>query len=144
MLAMLRATVKRTIKKNPELLNKVNREFMPQAVIKLEQTAKDMAQIDKGQLKGSFSHKVQGNTGIVANNAEHAIYVEYGTRPHTITVNGPVFLKSKKSGTIGWRYLGTIRHPGTKAQPFMRPAARKEKKPLVDLWRSIFRRVYGG
>lgn len=42
-------------------------------------------------------------------NREAPAYVEYGTRPHDIP------------NAFGWGI--TVRHPGTQAQPFMRPAA---------------------
>jgi hypothetical protein len=48
-------------------------------------------------------------------NKDAPVYVEYGTRPHDIP------------NAFGWGI--TVRHPGTRAQPFIRPAAYR-KRPI--------------
>lgn len=50
--------------------------------------------------------------GLLISNADYSAHVEFGTKPHEI--NSPVNIKGK------WVYIKT--HPGTEAQPFMRPA----------------------
>jgi hypothetical protein len=50
---------------------------------------------------------------LVGTAVEYAAWVEFGTGPHQ--VNSPVLIPG-----IGWRYIGL--HPGTEAQPFLRPA----------------------
>lgn len=47
-------------------------------------------------------------------NEQAPAYVEYGTPPHTI------------HNAFGWGI--TVHHPGTKAQPFLRPAAYKKRR----------------
>lgn len=46
-------------------------------------------------------------------NKDAPVYVEYGTRAHDIP------------NAFGWGF--TARHPGTQAQPFMRPAAYRKR-----------------
>jgi len=47
-------------------------------------------------------------------NADAPAYVEYGTRPHPIP------------NAFGWGI--TVHHPGTEAQPYLRPAAYKRRR----------------
>ena len=51
-------------------------------------------------------------------NRDAPIYVEFGTRPHRIP------------NAFGWGI--TVMHPGTQAQPFMRPAA--YRKRVIPPW----------
>ena len=62
-----------------------------------------------GDLIGS---PTENNVALVGTNVKYSRDVEYGTRPHAI--NSPVKIKGN------WVYIGM--HPGTRAQPFMRPA----------------------
>ena len=45
-------------------------------------------------------------------------YVEYGTRPHIIRSHGDYPLRNRETGEVFGR---VVRHPGTQAQPFIRP-----------------------
>lgn len=45
--------------------------------------------------------------------------VEYGTRPHVIESHGPWPLRNRITGEVFGR---RVNHPGTDAQPFLRPA----------------------
>lgn len=49
---------------------------------------------------------------------DYALYVEVGTRPHTISSHGDYPLRDRKGRVFG----RTVKHPGTKAQPYLRPA----------------------
>ena len=57
------------------------------------------APVDTGTLKGSINFEVQENGDITFTMVDYGIHVEYGTKPH--------------KGT---------NHPGTRAQPFIRPS----------------------
>jgi HK97 gp10 family phage protein len=94
----------------------------------IEGTAVMLCPVDKGDLRASIGYACElGSTsgaskpteydGIVTTNKEHAPHVEFGTRPHTIAVKFARVLSNGKDvfGTI-------VNHPGTRAQPFMRPA----------------------
>lgn len=71
--------------------------------------------------------------------AKYAAYVEYGTRPHEITPNAKKALRFAASAS-GRRLTGSprigasvvfakrVHHPGTKAQPYLIPAAKKAVK----------------
>jgi hypothetical protein len=56
-------------------------------------------------------------TIILGASAPYALYVECGTDPHPIDSHGPWPLRSR-SGQVFGRH---VNHPGTHAQPFLRP-----------------------
>lgn len=77
--------------------------------------------VDTGELRDSI--KRTGN--IIRVTAEHWSAVEYGTRPHVIMP------KNKKA--LWWpeaaHPVPSVNHPGTKPQPYIRPASRKLRVP---------------
>lgn len=77
--------------------------------------------VDTGELRRSLAITVLSDGVRIGPNTPYAAYVEFGTRPHQI--------KPKSSGgtlafTVNGRkiYAKVVNHPGTKAQPFVRPA----------------------
>lgn len=70
--------------------------------------------------------------------ADYSGHVEYGTRPHEIRARNARALRWKVPG--GYRYATRVRHPGTKAQPFMVPGAEdaigdaKLRDGVIDRW----------
>jgi hypothetical protein len=54
----------------------------------------------------------------VGTDVDYALYVEYGTKPHLITSHGNYPLRSRTGQVFG----KVVHHPGTKAQPFLRPS----------------------
>jgi hypothetical protein len=89
-------------------------------------------------------------TGTISNATEYAVAVHNGTRPHTIAARrkkalafmwgrkggmqtfvpkkpggGTGVRKSKSGKTIFWIGKGFVRHPGTKARPFLDEALRE-------------------
>lgn len=55
----------------------------------------------------------------IGTTVDYALYVEFGTKPHIIESHGPYPLRNRKTGQVFGR---RVRHPGTTAQPFLRPA----------------------
>lgn len=70
----------------------------------------------------------------------YAGFVEHGTRPHIITPNAKKALRwapgaagganrrlsgSPRSGNTSWAFAKIVHHPGTRAEPFLLPGARK-------------------
>ena len=49
---------------------------------------------------------------------DYALYVEFPTRPHTIRSHGDYPLRNRRTGKTFGR---VVHHPGTQAQPFLRP-----------------------
>jgi hypothetical protein len=80
-------------------------------------------------LKASIKGKANGHTGQWSTNAPHWKFVEYDTAPHEITGfldfpwNGGRFVWNDPRYSNWTEESGaTVHHPGTSAQPFMRPA----------------------
>ena len=94
----------------------------------VEGAAVSYCAVDLGDLRSSIGHDCKlgkkggvsrpaGYDGIVFTNKAHGPHVEFGIRPHVITI------KTKRVLSDGKQVFGTkVNHPGTKAQPFMRPA----------------------
>ena len=108
----------------PGILKQVTPRFLEEASIIVQAQAKADVPVDSGNLKGSINRENFHTHAEVGTNVEYGPDVEYGTRPHVI--NSPVKIRD-----VGWRYIGE--HPGTEAQPFMRPAIDKTRKKLTDL-----------
>ena len=77
--------------------------------------------VRSGELRRSLQIKVESDKVTIGPNTPYAGYVEFGTQPHEI--------RPKKTGgvlvfNIGGRKVFTkkVNHPGTRAQPYVRPA----------------------
>lgn len=66
----------------------------------------------------SSSHDDAGLFVDVTSPAHYSIFVELGTRPHSIDSHGPWPLRDRRGRVFGRH----VNHPGTTAQPFLRPA----------------------
>lgn len=77
--------------------------------------ARRFCPVDESELVST----IHARDGMVWVGSDHWAHVEYGTRPHAITSSGPWPLRNKETGAVFGR---RVWHPGTPAQPFMRPA----------------------
>lgn len=79
--------------------------------------------------RGTLTRSVQVRANRVYITAPHWHFVEYGTRPHTI--------RARPGGALWWpgarHPVAEVRHPGTRAQPFIRPAAYKQRRLQVAM-----------
>lgn len=103
-----------------------------------ERDAKKNVLVDTGLLKRSIRSEFKKNdlTGEVIVGAEHGIYVEKGTRPHTIEI------KNSKVLSDGKNIFGRkVKHPGTKAQPFLLPAYLDNQNKLKNDVKKFLRKV---
>lgn len=105
--------------------------------------AKRNAPSSFGKLRQSITSKVQGLTGEVAVNASHAGAVEFGSKPHEIRPKRKKALAFKPgAGFKFWDESGrvvvkVVKHPGTKAQPFLRPAVEAEAVKMKHALKKI-------
>lgn len=70
------------------------------------------------KLSGFKPYVFVGPTAKTPDGKPYAMFVEYPTRPHVIESHGPWPLRDKYGNVFG----RVVHHPGTEAQPFMRPA----------------------
>jgi HK97 gp10 family phage protein len=90
--------------------------------IDVQNEARRRAPVDTGRLRSSIVSRSEGSGRsvgyVVGTNVNYAAAVEYGTAPHVI--------KPKYKQALYWpgarHPVAQVNHPGTKAQPFLRPA----------------------
>jgi HK97 gp10 family phage protein len=100
--------------------------------IDVQNEARRRAPVDTGRLRSSIVSRAEGSGRsvgyVIGTNVSYAAAVEYGTSPHVIK---PV---NKKA--LYWpgaaHPVAQVNHPGTRAQPFLRPAI--EMTPIF--WRA--------
>jgi HK97 gp10 family phage protein len=90
--------------------------------IDVQNEARRRAPVDTGRLRSSIVSRTEGGGRslgyVVGSNVNYAAAVEYGTAPHVI--------KPKYKRALYWpgaaHPVAQVNHPGTRAQPFLRPA----------------------
>lgn len=82
------------------------------------------APVDTGELLDSIDMTYVNMVGTITVTAEHWPAVEYGTRPHVIRSHGDYSLRNRETGQ---RFGKVVHHPGTPAQPYIRPAVYKRR-----------------
>lgn len=88
--------------------------------------AKAFVPVDTGRLQASLTSEVQGKTlRVGSRDVNYATDVEMGTAPHVITP------RNKKA--LYWpgaaHPVAYVNHPGTRAQPYLRPALFQRRTP---------------
>ena len=95
---------------------------------KIEAKAKGNVPVNTGHLRRGITTKI-GNMEVTVHtsNIKYAPMVEYGTKPHII--------KPKNKKALYWKGakhpVRSVRHPGSKAKPYLIPAFEKEKDTFV-------------
>lgn len=76
-----------------------------------------------GYLRSSIGHDLkrdgEGLYSEIGTDVDYGLYVEVGTKPHVIESHGDYPLRNAKTGQVFGR---RVNHPGTPAQPYLRPA----------------------
>lgn len=116
---------------------------MEEALLFIESQAKALAAVDTGEMRDKIDHKISSKKkkieGQVGSPNEHAIYNEFGTGEHATKGNG------RKDG---WVYRGKDGRfyftRGQKAQPFMRPAFRRNRKKIEELIGGKYKSTFKG
>lgn len=119
------------------------------ATLAIQGKAKQNAPVDKGFLRNKIDAVIKNGslTGQVISKAKYGIFVHEGTKPHLI------FPKNKK--VLAWRsvsytargrrkyspysYAMFVKHPGTKAIPYLSKAADSERPIYQQNLINIFR-----
>lgn len=112
-------------------------------------TAKIYAPVDNGPLHDSIFFRIDENTmrGEVYTELEYAPHVEYGTVAHVIEPKEKKALAFEvdrkqrltkvaqgKSAKPNMVIVKKVNHPGTRAQPFMRPALDANKQNIKKIF----------
>lgn len=119
-----------------KLMQKYNEKISPQNLesalteccLHVENEAKILCPVDKGPLRASITHEVDGTQGVVGTNIEYAPYVEYGTGLFAEEGNG------RKD--VPWCYQDAKGDwhstKGQKPQPFLHPALTNNRQRIID------------
>ena len=118
-----------------EIKNDV-RKVVKNSAFNIERNAKSSASVKTGHLKRSISTKMGDMEATIhTSNLKYAPMVEFGTRPHIIRV------KNKKA--LYWKGAShpvkQVRHPGSKAKPYLIPAFEKEKDQFLEKLKEVIR-----
>jgi|AntDeeMinimDraft_4_1070355.scaffolds.fasta_scaffold10797_1 hypothetical protein len=98
--------------------------------------------IDTGNLRASYGYaRVDLAHFLVGTPVEYGPHVEYGTSAHTIEATGsdPLTFKGQDGQ---WVSKWSVDHPGTPAQPHLRPALRDHKSTLAENIQEEIERVF--
>jgi HK97 gp10 family phage protein len=112
----------------------------------IQGTAQANAPVDRGELRQKIeTRRIELAAYQVISAAPHAQAVEFGTDPHVITPNSADALAFEgQNGELIFRQR--VEHPGTPAQPYLRPAVRQHQSELTeninDAINELFRQVF--
>ena len=101
---------------------------------KIEAKAKGNVPVDTGHLRRGITTKI-GNMEVIVHtsNIKYAPMVEYGTKAHII--------KAKNKKALYWKGakhpVKSVRHPGSKAKPYLIPAFESEKDNLIKSLKEV-------
>lgn len=110
----------------------------------IEKEAKIESPTDKGFLRNSIVSEIreQQITGKVSVKRNYGIFVHKGTKPHLILPRTRKVLawRPKIGGKRGKGYVFSklVHHPGTKANPFLMRAVKKEEPIFLNNIKQIF------
>jgi len=116
------------------------------AALMVQAAAKELCPVRKdppgGNLKGSITIEVKSDYAKIGTNVDYAPHVEYRTKAHLINV------KQARVLSDGKEIFGkTVRHPGTAAQPFLRPGLDNNQaaveKYMAEIYRAAIKAVTG-
>jgi len=108
------------------------KKALAELMLFMEETAVVHCPTKTGQLKNAINlQQLDEYTWTLSAAKNYAAHVEYGTRPHLITVKNKKALHWKDKGNSV--FATRVWHPGTQASPYFRPAldATKARVPLV-------------
>jgi hypothetical protein len=100
----------------------------------LTQEMAKKAPVDKGILRGSINFETT-DYGVKITMVDYAVHVEFGTKAHIIEPKNKQALRFK----IGNKTIITkkVQHPGTDAQPFIRPVLFNDLPRLAEQAREL-------
>lgn len=109
------------------------------AAYSIDSKAKGLVRRDTGRLMGSIHPEfsigvlnvaIPANGAVVGTNVSYASDLEFGTKPHIIKPKNKSLLRWYKNGKF--YFAKEVKHPGTKAYPFMNPAAESERSRFIN------------
>ncbi len=137
---------KAVAKLTPQRANGPIGRFLDRGAIYIQSRAREKAPVDTGRLRGSIGvESPSDRQRVIGANTDYAEYVETGTRPH---FPPPSALAgwAARHGMEPYAVARAISISGTKAQPYMKPAAESGEsfvKSLIPTLAAELEAVYG-
>ena len=98
----------------------------------VERSAKQRVPVDTGTLRASLRFRQRAPASYaVGTNVQYAPDVEFGTDPHVITPNQAEALRFEDAEGEPV-FAARVDHPGTPAQPYLRPALQEHESDLTE------------
>lgn len=125
--------IRRAMRSSPRVIVPVlQRTVLASGAVLAKNTLKgDPIPYKTGLLLSSFRYSTGSLIGRWFPTAKYAVFVHEGTRPHTITARRRRVLANVKEGLIFGR---SVRHPGTKPNPFMLKIRDKSERDINRLF----------
>lgn len=107
-------------------------------------TAKALTPVDMGELRGSISEElISRGKARYGTNVEYAMYVEYGTGPHSVPITALEGWAKRNGVPVGAVWI-SIKKKGTKPQSFLRLSADLIRHRASGIYARYFKRgLYG-
>jgi HK97 gp10 family phage protein len=125
-----------------ETLNQIS-DAVKKSARSIQSAALKEAPVNKrsggGNLRQNIrTHMLTKTKAEIVSNAPYSLFVEEGTSPHIISVRNKKVLANKRAGEF---YGKTVRHPGTKPNPFMHRALEKSMARINDFFATAITNV---
>jgi phage gpG-like protein len=112
-----------------ELEKRIQSKLVIASII-VERRAKQLCPRRTGRLARSITRQLEKHKAIIGSNVDYAPVVELGSKPHLIQPN--------KAGALWWagakHPVKVVRHPGTRPQPYLRPALEDSVKEIEKVF----------
>jgi HK97 gp10 family phage protein len=125
-----------------ETLNQIS-IAVRKAALTIQSAALREAPVNKGSGGGNLrqnirTHLISKTRAEIVSNAPYSRYVEEGTGPHIIKVRNKKVLANRRTGEF---FGKTVKHPGTRPNPFMLRAATKSIGRINEFFAIAIRNV---
>lgn len=140
--------VAQAFKVAPDIAGEEIGRAVQRVAMQIERDAKVFAPVNKqsggGNLRQSIrSFPTSKTSAMVEVGVKYAEAVHEGTRPHVITAKNKKVLADRRAGIIFGR---SVRHPGTRPNPFLQKAVEKNEgwinAKLMEIANNIINRMF--
>jgi HK97 gp10 family phage protein len=130
-------------KKSPEYTVNQLGKAVGRSMVTVHREAIAQAPVNKSGGGGNLRQKIRPVRinklkGQVNSKAKYSEYVHEGTAPHIIRVRSRKVLANRRTGQI---FGKRVRHPGTRANPFMERALKKSESRINRYFKTAIRNV---
>lgn len=124
--------IKRMFDRAPAIATAEISGAVKDATFEISRQTKLEVPVDTGKLRQHIEVSIHPMSGTITPLQKYALTVHEGTKPHTILPKNKPFLAFKSKGK--WIYAKKVRHPGTKANPFMDRAVDNSRETINKIF----------